>query len=140
MIQIKATIYFEKKFWVGSFERIDQTGYAVAKHIFGGEPTDPEVYQFVLENYQSLNFGPPKAFELEIKRKNPKRVQREVRKEMERVKQETRPSTFAEDYMREELERNKRVKKAKTKAQKEELIEKQFNLKQQKRKEKRKGH
>ncbi|MCH9620648.1 MAG: hypothetical protein S4CHLAM20_00480 [Chlamydiia bacterium] len=40
MITIKATIFFEKKFWVGTFERMDKEGYSVARYIFGGEPTD----------------------------------------------------------------------------------------------------
>ncbi len=55
MTVIKATIFFEKKFWVGTFERIDKEGYALAKHIFGGEPTDPEIYEFVLNHYHELN-------------------------------------------------------------------------------------
>lgn len=36
---------------------------------------------------------------------NPKRVQREVRREMEKIKVTAKPSTFAQDYMREELEK-----------------------------------
>lgn len=98
----KATIILEKGLWVGLFERTDKEGYAVARHIFGAEPTDPEIHLFVLENYQELNFGEPKEFELTIKRVNPKRAQREVKKEMKRMKETTKPSTFAQDYLREE--------------------------------------
>jgi hypothetical protein len=36
---------------------------------------------------------------------NPKRVQREVRREMEKLKDTSRPSTLFQDYMREELEK-----------------------------------
>lgn len=105
MVNIKATIFFENRYWVGSFERTDEEGYAVARHIFGAEPTDPEVYDFVLSHYLELNFGAPQEFTLQIKRMNPKRVQKEIRKEMEKFKEMARPSTFAQDYMREELEK-----------------------------------
>lgn len=119
MATIKATIFFEKRYWVGTFERIDKEGYAVARHIFGGEPTDPEIHEFVLNYYQELQFGEIKEFTLEIKRMNPKRVQREVRREMERLKETSMPSTFSQDYMREELEKKKLEKKHLNSAEKE---------------------
>lgn len=140
MITITATIFFDKRYWVGTFERTDRGGYAVARHIFGGEPTDPEVYEFVLHHYQELHFGEPKEFTLEIKRMNPKRVQREVRREMEKMKEAARPSTFAQDYMREELEKKKLEKKHESSAEKQARKEEQFALKRQKRKEKHRGH
>ena len=42
MATVKATIFFEKRFWVETFERIDKEEYTVARHIFGAEPSDPE--------------------------------------------------------------------------------------------------
>ena len=60
MANIKATIFFDKRYWVGSFERTDKEGYAIARHIFGGEPSDAQVYEFVLNHYQDLNFGKSK--------------------------------------------------------------------------------
>ncbi len=140
MITIKATIFFDKRYWVGTFERTDKEGYALARHIFGAEPTDPEIYAFVLNHYQELKFGSLKEFTLDIKRMNPKRVQKEVRREMEKMKETTRPSTFAQDYMREELEKKKLEKKHKSSAVKQARKEQQFSLKQQKKKEKQRGH
>lgn len=140
MITIKATIYYEDYFWVGMFERVDKQGYAAARKVFGSEPADAEVYEFVLNNFDELKFGQAKAFELKIKRTNPKRVQRMVRKEMEEIKKTQRPSTLAQDYMREELEKNKMIKKIISKEHKEALKEELFQLKQQKRKEKQRGH
>jgi hypothetical protein len=60
-----------------------------------------------------IKFGELKEFTLEIKRINPKRVQKEVRREMEQMKETTKLSTFAQDYMREELEKNKLQKTSK---------------------------
>jgi hypothetical protein len=140
MAIVKATILFEKRFWVGIFERTDKEGYAVARHIFGGEPSDPEIHEFVLNHYAELKFGELKQLELQIQRMNPKRVQREVRREMEKMKESTKPSTLAQDYMREELEKKKMQKKSINSAEKEARKEEQFSLKQQKRKEKHRGH
>jgi len=140
MATIKATIFFDKHYWVGAFERTDKEGYAVARHIFGEEPKDPEIYQFILNHYQELNFGVPKEFTLKIKRMNPKRVQREIRYEMERLKETGRPSTFSQDYMREELEKKKLEKKHLSSAEKEARKQKQFALKQEKKKKRHRGH
>jgi hypothetical protein len=140
MAIIKATIFFDKRYWIGTFERTDKQGYAIARHIFGSEPTDPQVYEFVLAHYQELKFGEPKEFTLKIKRMNPKRVQREVQKEMNRIKETTEPSTFAQDYMREQLEKNKLQKKLLSTAEKQARKDEQFSIRQKKKKEKQRGH
>lgn len=140
MATIKATIFFEKKYWIGTFERTDKNGYAVARHIFGGEPSDPEIHEFVLNNYLNLKFGELKDLHILIQRMNPKRVQREVRREMAKMKETSKPSTLAQDYMREEIEKKKMEKKKVTSAEKQARKDDQFALKQQKRKEKHKGH
>jgi len=139
-VKLLATIFFESPYWVGTFERIDSEGFAMARNIFGKEPLDAEVYEFVLYYIDKLNFGKPWQFELEIKRMNPKRKQREVRREMEKLKLTSRPSTFAQNYMREELEQNKKERKSISRNEREALVERQFLLKQAKQKEKRRGH
>lgn len=140
MATIKATIFFEKRYWVGTFERTDKDGYAVARHIFGAEPTDPEIYEFVLNHYHELKFGELKEVNIQIQRMNPKRVQREVRREMERMKETTKPSTIAQDYMREEIEKKKKEKKSVSSAEKQARKDEQFALKQLKKREKQRGH
>ncbi len=140
MATVKVTIFFEKKFWVGTFERTDREGYAVARHIFGAEPVDSEVHEFVLHQWEKLKFGEAKEIHIQIQRMNPKRVQREVRKEMEKMKETSKPSTLAQDYMREEIEKKKKIKKSASSAEKQARKEEQFFLKQEKRKEKKRGH
>jgi hypothetical protein len=139
MLTIRATIFLDSRFWVGTFERTDKKGYAAAKHIFGSEPSDPEVYDFILHHFSELNFGEPKPFELEIKRMNPKRAQREVKREMTRAKETMRPSTLAQDYMREEIEKKKKEKAKTTAAEKEARKDQQFAMRQQKKKAKHRG-
>lgn len=140
MATVKATIFFDKRFWVGAFERTDKEGYAVARYIFGTEPSDPEVHEFVLNHYHELKFGEAQEIIIEIQRMNPKRVQREVRREMARMKETSKPSTLAQDYMREEIEKKKKEKKSIRSAEKQARQDEQFLLKQDKRKEKHRGH
>lgn len=140
MVTIKATIFFEKTYWVGIFERTDKQGFSAAKHIFGGEPSDIEIHEFILTHYSELKFGVLKELSVQIKRMNPKRMQREVRREMERTKETLRPSTFAQDYMKEELEKQKKVRNSITSLEKQAHQDKLFAIKQLKKKEKHKGH
>ncbi|MGE3318193.1 MAG: YjdF family protein [Candidatus Berkiella sp.] len=137
---IQVTVLLENRFWIGLFERKDDQGHAVARKIFGAEPTDAELYEFVLTHYDELNFSTPQEFTLVIKRKNPKRIKREVRREMEKAKDGSRNTTLAQDMLREELEKNKKLKKVVSKAQKEAREKELFLKKQAKRKEKQKGH
>ena len=55
----KCTIYFEDPFYVGIFERIDERGYSIARYVFGAEPCDAELLQFVCNDYRRLQFSSP---------------------------------------------------------------------------------
>ena len=46
----KLIVYFEDPFWVGVFERIDESKLSVAKVTFGAEPKDYDVQEFILTN------------------------------------------------------------------------------------------
>lgn len=136
---ISVTVLIENAFWVGIFERNDNDGYAVARQIFGGEPSDAELYDFVLTHFDRLRFTEPQDFKLVIKRKNPKRMQREVRREMEKAKKGLPSTTHAQDVLRVDLEKKKIVKKSISKAEKEAFLERKFQLKQEKKKNKHRG-
>lgn len=137
---INVTVLLENSFWVGLFERTDKEGYAVARKIFGDEPTDPELYEFVLNHYNELKFTKPHKFKLTIIRKNPKRMQREVRREMKKAKKNLPSESHAQEVLRLELEQNKKIKKTASKAEKEARLEEKFLMKQAKRKKKHRGH
>ncbi len=137
---IKVTVLLENTFWIGVFERNDKDGYAVAKNIFGSEPTDAELYDFIFAHFEKLRFTQPQDFKLIIKRKNHKRMLREVKREMEKAKQGLSSTTHAQEVLRIDLEKNKKLKKVNTKAQKEAEREEKFQQKQQKRKQKHRGH
>lgn len=79
----KLTVFFEEPFWVGVFERVLDGSLSVCKVRFGAEPKDYEVYDFILKNYYCLRFSPAVAVDVIETGRNPKRVQREVRKQIQ---------------------------------------------------------
>ena len=76
----KLTVFFEKPFWVGVFERVEEGKLSVSKVTFGVEPKDYEIYAFILRHYYDLKFSPAVAAVEKEAKKNPKRVQREETK------------------------------------------------------------
>ena len=103
------------------------------RHIFGAEPTDPELYEFITQHYYKLKFSEPVTnIKLIIKRKNPKHVLRDVKKLM--AKADDHKESLAQEAIRIELEKNKKLKKQQSSADKEAAKERQFFLKQAKKK------
>ena len=48
------TVYFDGQFWIGLVECADADRLQVARHIFGAEPSDNEVLEFVLSDLLSV--------------------------------------------------------------------------------------
>lgn len=131
----KLTVFFEDSFWVGVFERVSEGKLSVCKVTFGAEPKDYEVYEFVLKNYYRLRFSPAVATDVKEAGRNPKRVQREVRKQI----QNPRIGTKSQQALKLKQEQLKTERKIVSREQKEAEKQRQFELKQQKRKEKHRG-
>ncbi len=131
----KLTVFFEEPFWVGVFERVSDGKLSVCKVTFGAEPKDYEVYDFVLKNYYQLRFSPAVATDEKGAGHNPKRVQREVRKQM----QNTGIGTKSQQALKLQQEQLKTECKTVSREQREAEKQRQFELKQQKRKEKHRG-
>jgi len=133
----KCTIYFEDPFWVGIFERIDNNTIAIARHVFGGEPTDAELYRFVLEDYRRLEFSAPIPTPAAVsKPRNFKRAQREAR----RSTQPAGIGTLAQRAIQAERERHKQVRQEDQRALRSEQAERKFKLKQERKKQRQRGH
>ena len=77
----KLTVFFEPPFWVGVFERIERQRLSVCKITFGAEPKDYEVWEYLLKNHSRLRFSPSVAAPQKKAAANPKRSQRQLRKE-----------------------------------------------------------
>lgn len=137
---VKVNVLLENALWIAVFERADQAGYAVARVIFGDEPTDPELYEYISTHFYELKFTEPHDFKLIIKRKNYKRMQRDVKREMAAAKSKSSTKTRAQEVLRLALEKNKKARKSQSKAEKEAALEKKFSLRQAKKKQKKRGH
>ena len=107
----------------------------MCKVTFGAEPKDYEIYDFVLKNYYRLRFSPAVATDVKEVGRNPKRVQREVRKQV----QNTGIGTKSQQALELQQEQLKTERKAIDREQREARKQRQFELKQQKRKEKHRG-
>ena len=79
----KLTVFFEEPFWVGIFERIEDGKLSVAKVTFGAEPKDYDIQEFVLKHYYDLQFSPAVETIVKKDKKNPKRVLRDVKKQLQ---------------------------------------------------------
>ena len=129
-------IFFEDPFWIGVFERISDGKMSVCKVTFGAEPKDYEVKDFILKNYTRLRFSPAVATVVKETKRNPKRRQRDVKKQI----QETGIGTKSQQALKLQQEQNKQERKVKKREQKEADEQRMFELKQQKKREKHKGH
>lgn len=76
--------------------------------MFGVELKDYEIYGFVLKNYYQLRFSPAVATDVEETDRNPKRVQREVRKQVQNTGIGTR-SQQALKLQREQLKTERKT-------------------------------
>lgn len=133
---VNLTIYFDDPFWVGVFERIESGNLSVCKVTFGAEPKSADVWAFVLRNYYRLKFSPAVKTNQKRSADNPKRRQRNAKKQMQIIGIGTK-SQQALAAARETL---KTERKKVHREQKETAQQRRFDIRQQKRKEKHKGH
>ena len=132
----KLTVFFEDPFWVGVFEVIENGKLSVAKVTFGAEPKDYEVWEFIIRNYYDLRFSPAVATVVKEGGRNPKRIQREAKKQT----LEKGIGTKSQQALKLQQEQNKQERKEKSREQKEAENRRLFDLKQQKKREKHRGH
>lgn len=110
----KLTVYFEEPFWVGIFERIEDGKLSVAKVTFGAEPKDYEVQEYVQKYYFSLKFSPAVDTVVKDIKRNPKRMQREAKKQM----QEIGIGTKSQQALKLQQEQNKQERKVRSQEKK----------------------
>lgn len=131
----KLTVFFEDPFWVGVFERTENGRLSVCKVTFGAEPKEYEVREFVMKNYDRLKFSPPVDVAVKKETANPKKLQREARKQT----QQTGIGTKSQQALQLQREENKLERQEISKEIREAEKQRRFDLKQQKRKEKHRG-
>lgn len=132
---VSLTVFFEPPFWVGIFERVEEGRLSASKVVFGAQPRDCEVWELVVKQYYRLPFSP--ALETAVKRtaENPKRRQREIKRQMENVG----TGTKSQQALQLQREEHKLERKAKSREEKLDEQQRRYEQKRQIKKEKHKG-
>lgn len=130
------TVLFQDPFWIGLAERWDQTGYQVCRTVFGPEPTDAQLYQWLLRGWDKLVFSPPISGAVPRPASaNPKRAQRQARK----AAQTQAIGTKAQQALSLQREQAVQARQDQQRLSRQAQQEERFQLRQQKKREKRRG-
>ena len=129
-------MFFDNPFWVGVFERVDEGKLSVCKVTFGAEPKDYDVWDFVLRHYEELVFSPAVETETRQIADNPKRRLRNARKQTER----SGIGTKSQQALQLQREETKMERRQISQEQRDAEAQRRFEMKQLKKKEKRRGH
>ena len=131
------TVFFDGTFYRGVYERYDGIKYEVCKIIFGKEPKDYEIYNFMLRNFAKMRFSPYLLSDAHAEKHiNPKRMQRLIKKQTVN----SGIGTKAQQAIKLMHEQNKILSKKSRRLKENEKKEQIFIIKQEKKKEKRKDH
>lgn len=130
------TVLFQPPFWVGIAQRWDEEGYQAARVVFGAEPTEPQLYSWVLREWHRLRFSQPSEEKFpEMDRKNPKRLQREAHA----ATGAKGMGTKAQEALSRQREREGLTRQIRSREERQEEAERKFLLRQQKKREKKRG-
>ena len=136
-MRIALTVFFESPFWVGVAERTDDLGQlSAARHVFGPEPSEPEVHAWLLRSFSGLTFSPAQPGGLvKPPAANPKRRQREAARAIDRG-----IGTRAQQALQAGREAAKEERRIQTRAQREAEARRQYLLKREREKQRHSGH
>ena len=131
------TVYFDEPFWVGVLTRREGDRLAAARIVFGAEPRDDEVYALLLRDYFTLRPGGDAQAPRHLSaRMNPKRMQRAV----SRMVEARGAGTKAQQALKQAHEADKAERRTLSRQERDAQAQRKFELRQQKRLEKHRGH
>ena len=84
------TVYHDGQFWVGLAEHVEDGRCGVARIVFGAEPSNEEILQFVAGKWEKLSLFDDKPAEASKPAKNPKRRAREAAKTLKQPAMSTK--------------------------------------------------
>lgn len=130
------TVYHDGQFWVGLAEHVEDGRYGVARIVFGAEPSDEEILQFVAGKWEKISFFDGKPAEASKPAKNPKRRAREAAKALKQPAM----STKAQQALAAQREAMKRESAHVRSQRRADEAEARFEQRKLKRKQKHRGH
>lgn len=130
------TVYHDGQFWVGLAEHVEDGRYGIARIVFGAEPSDEEILQFVASKWEKLAFFGDEATETKRSAKNPKRRAREAAKALKQPAM----STKAQQALANQRETMKRESARARSQRRAEEADARFEQRKLKHKQKHRGH
>jgi len=136
------TVFFDAPFWVAVLEVHDGEGVRATRHVFGAEPTDAELYPFLLRHGVALLARAECSAAVDGDRpvsgepRNPKRLARDAA----RAARLARPSTAAQEAVRKEVELRKRASAERGREDREAHAEHRRDVRRAKSRARRRGH
>lgn len=133
------TVYFDGQFWVGMAELVEKDQLRACKVVFGAEPSNEEILDFVLARWMKLDFSAPIAQEIQhgpADVSNPKRRKRQAAKAL----QQRSGPTKAQQAISEQREAEAELRKERASERRALKARERFEQKAEKRKQKRRGH
>ena len=125
-------VCFDGQFWVGIVERVEDGTLSSCRVVFGAEPSNEEVLDFVLREWARLPLGPAVAREGRAMARNPKRRQRQAARELKK----RGPSTKAQVALAEQREALAQESAVRDKERREEERRRRFEQRREKAKRK----
>ncbi len=137
-VSVLFRLFFDDPYWVGLFERRIKHKVSYCRVVFGAEPSNPEVLDFIISRYHTLNYSPAvdNGRPERPGRVNPKRRQRMIAKSLEQIGH----STNSQKALQLQREESKLEKRKNLRQMSEEESKRKFELKQARKKEKKRGH
>ncbi len=136
---MKLSILFESPFWIALLESERDGLLYATRHVFGSEPSSKNVYEFILSyEYKILIDRMTVGLPIDAAKKrcvNPKRLQRQIRKEKER----SGITNQSREVMRLQQEENKKERQMSSKAQRNAQRNYKREVAKQKKKQKHRG-
>lgn len=130
------TVYHDGQFWVGMAEHVEDGRYGVVRIVFGAEPSDEEILQFVVGKWAKLSFFGHDSTEASKPAKNPKRRAREAAKALKRPAVSTKAQQALSNH-RETMKRESAHARSQRRADETDA---RFEQRKLKRKQKHRGH
>lgn len=132
------TIYFDGQFWAGLIECREEGRTSAIRHVFGPEPTDPQVWAFIQRDLPALLHrmttsvasGPPRP-----RPANPKRLARQAAKALAAPA----VSSVAQEALKAQQAAHKKVRRERSKQQREAQAEARYLQARQKAKQRHRG-
>ncbi|WP_239618544.1 YjdF family protein [Cohnella mopanensis] len=135
---MKLSVYYEGQFWVGVVEEEHEGKLKAGRYVFGAEPNDAEILDFIEKRILDLTSGLSQEIQTkhsDERRVNPKRLARRVAAEMK----SNGVSSQAQEALKLEYDKRKKEKKTLSRLQKEEMKERKREIKSQQAKDKHRG-